>query len=216
MAGRGLRLRMARWMGSENDTISIIRDSIPSGREPETGYGALRRRHLFFDIGPIIEEHDMNESKISAERWPRTFRDLMAKTRGDVSRSRFVSSEHRRAGVEEDEENLESVRDELKTLMRSLDLVGISSRNGAEVDIDDLKTAVAEVNYALDELNQVVGYENQKKLLKKMDLDLAQIVREAHEEYRQWEQDQSRHRMKNRYLGDKAKELMRDLKGIRI
>jgi hypothetical protein len=162
-----------------------------------------------------MEGRPMEGDKKAAERWPRTFRDLMAKTRADVKRSRFVSSEDRRASIP-DEEYIEEAQDELKSVIRALESVGDSSEKGDDIDFDEIQYAVKYLDYVLDSLNRVSGYEKQQKFLYKIDRDLAQLVREAHEEYKQWEREQSRHRAENISLADKADDLAKILKGIKI
>jgi len=162
-----------------------------------------------------MEDRCMESRKIMAVRWPRTFRDLMAKARAEVRRSRFVGSEHRRAGIP-DEEYIEDAQDEIKSVMQSLETVGDTSKNGDDLDFDELLSAVKNLDYAMSSLGNVLGFEKQQKFLQEMDSELARLVRESHEEYKRWDREQTRHRIENMGLADKATDLSKKLKGIRI
>jgi len=157
----------------------------------------------------------MESEKISAERWPRTFRDLMAKTRADVKRSRFVSSEQRRAGIP-DEEYLEDAEGELKSVIQALETVGESSDRGADIDFDELQYAVKNLNYALSSLSNVMGHENAIRAVQDVDEMLSKLVREVHNEYKEWDRENSRHQIKNMGLGRDAQGIAKKTKAIRI
>jgi len=157
----------------------------------------------------------MSGKKIIAESWPRTFKDLMAKTRAEVRQSRFVSSEQKWARIPE-EEYVEDAQSELRSVIRSLDSLADNSDDGSDIDFDEMKDAVKNLDDVIDALNRVTGYDDQQKQLSQVDLQLAKMVREVNDEYKRWEREQSRHRVEVMGLADNAGDLAKILKGIRI
>jgi len=157
----------------------------------------------------------MSGKKIIAESWPRTFKDLMAKTRAEVRQSRFVSSEHRWARIPE-EEYLEDAQSELRSVIRSLESLADTSDDGSDIDFDEMQDAVKNLDYAADALSQVSGHENEVRQVQHVDGQLAKMVREVNDEYKRWEREQSRHRVEVMGLADNAGDLAKILKGIRL
>jgi hypothetical protein len=159
----------------------------------------------------------MTAEKMAGIRWPRTFKELMARTHVDVGRSIFLSSEQRRAGRRDQDEALEDARSELASAVRALESLVRESKDGDDIEFTDMNWAVRDLGDAVDAMNDLdPGHENQIRMVQHIDGLLGKVVSDVHDEYKRWQREETRHRAEIIGLADRFGELAKKLKGIRL
>jgi len=159
-----------------------------------------------------------SEKKRVAVSWPRTFRALVDQQRGRVVPAKFRNAGAKTARDYDEQEAREDAESELKSVIWALESVGeVGDDREAEVDFDDLRTA----QKALDEVLVLIGDipnldQRQKAVLDKADSELMKLRSEFGNEYKEWDREKSRHRIKIYGLTDDVKGLVKKLKGVKL